>query len=153
MALIKKYPQLEEFTTFLVIGACNTALDFCIYLSLTRFIGLYFVIANTISFSITATVSFFLNKHFTFRNKEKRVHTQYVKFIVVSVLGLLWNNLIIFSFVKFVHLHDIAAKVIAIGIVLFWNYGMNKIWSFRVCTDMKDDVKHPIIAPHGKYDF
>jgi putative flippase GtrA len=25
----------------------------------------------------------------------------------------------------------LAAKVIAIGVVLFWNYGANRIWTYR----------------------
>jgi len=126
-----KYPILKQFIKFCLVGFSNTVIDFLVYLILTRFFLIYFIIANIFSFLIAATWSFILNKYWTFRNKEKRIKSQYIKFLIISTLGLILNTFFLYILVSYWGFYDLLAKAIAIIIVLFWNFGMNRFWTFR----------------------
>lgn len=131
---IQKYPSLKQFIKFSIVGASITVFDFGIYTSLTRlieFLGYYYLIANLISFSCAVTASFFLNKYWTFRNKERGIHLQYGKFLVVASIGLAGNELILFSLVHFFGVYDLLAKAIATAVIWFWNFFANKHWTFK----------------------
>ena len=136
-SLIEKYkPLFFQFMRFVVVGFINTGIDFCTYLLLTRFVD-YFdthkVIATSIAFVMAATNSYFMNKFWTFRDPSKEYGTQYLKFFSVSLIGFGLNAGMFYVLLEF-GLFDILAKVITIGIVLFWNFLANKFWTFKTTS-------------------
>ncbi len=129
--LVKKIIS-KQFFRFCLVGGFNTVLIFYLYFLLTRKLHLYYLSANTIGFFIGVTNSFFLNKRWTFKNKEQQTHKQYLKFWLMALCGLGLNAIIIFLLVDYVQLYDFFAMVIATGIILFWNFFMGRHWVFKV---------------------
>jgi len=41
------------------------------------------------------------------------------------------NETILYFLVTNAEFHDLIAKAMAIGVVLFWNFTINKLWTFR----------------------
>lgn len=132
--LFKRFPVLKQFIKFGIVGVINTFIDFAIYFSLTRLFGFFqehYLFGNFIAFSCAATSSYFMNKHWTFRDKSKQISIQYIKFFLVCFVGLLLTELILFSLVHFVQIYDLLAKVAAVVVVMFWNFLINKFWTFK----------------------
>lgn len=127
---------IRQFIKFCLIGAFNTFLDFSIYIFLTRVFLIYYLIANLINSTITVTFSFFLNKKWTFRDKNSQVSSQYIKFWIMALFGMGVNELILFLLVKYLGFYDLLAKVVAIGVVLFWNFFIGRYWVFKQNTDL-----------------
>lgn len=128
---IIKRPGLAQFIKFSVVGASNTVIDFGVYLLSTRVLGFYYLIGNVISFTVAGTWSYVINRKWTFRDTTTRVHTQYLKFLIVSLVGLGLTSLLLYLFVHHLHLHDIVGKALAVAIVLIWNFSLNRLWTFR----------------------
>ena len=129
-----KYPSTKQFTKFVIVGLVNTAIDFFIYFSLTRgtdFFEQHLLSANIIAFSIAATNSFFWNKKWTFRDQGKNYHVQYSKFLIVSIGGLILSQGIFVIGVHYLKISDIITKLAAVAIVTFWNFALNKLWTFK----------------------
>lgn len=126
----------KQFFRFCLVGGFNTTLAFYLYFLLTRKLHLYYLLANTISFFISVTISFFLNKKWTFKNKEEQTHKQYLKFWLMALCGLGINEIIIFLLVDRAHLYDFLAMVIATGVILFWNFFMGKHWVFKTSQNI-----------------
>lgn len=125
---------IKQVVKFAIVGFFNTLLDFSIYFGLTRFWEFWrtnYLWANFISFSIAATSSYILNKTWTFRDKERKIHIQYFKFILVSAIGLLINETVLYILVTHLVIYDLLAKICAVGIAMFWNFGANKFWTFK----------------------
>ena len=61
----------KQFSLFAVVGVFNTVLDFVIYNTLIFAFGFVAVIANIFSASLAMLVSFYLNKKYVFKNKQK----------------------------------------------------------------------------------
>jgi len=124
----------RQFIYFCIIGGINTALDFGVYILLTRsssFFKEYFFIANIISFSIAVTNSYILNRRYTFKSNNGNIRSEYTKFIIVNIFGVIFNTLILVFMVDTFGIHDLIAKAIAVGVVLFWNFYMNRRWTFK----------------------
>lgn len=128
------HPLVGQFFIFCIIGTLNTVLDFFLYYVFTRLLDIYFIVANIISFALVSLMSFFLNKRWTFRDQNHRIHLQYMKFLTVVTLGLLLNTSLLYVFVRWLHISDLVAKAFAVGVVLFWNFGMNKLWTFSIAS-------------------
>ena len=132
--VLAKYPAAKQFAKFVMVGLVNTAIDFFIYFSLTRgtdFFERHLLSANIIAFSIAATNSFFWNKKWTFRDQGKNYHVQYSKFLIVSIGGLLLSQGIFVLGVHYLKISDIITKLAAVVIITFWNFALNKWWTFK----------------------
>jgi putative flippase GtrA len=100
--------------------------------------GLPLLAANTISFSIAVLSNFTWNRLWTFpESRQRPLLPQLAKFALVNVIGLAINNLvlwIVFNLVKDFMPDPLDynfAKITAIGVVLFWNYGINRLWTYK----------------------
>ncbi|TSC96058.1 MAG: putative membrane protein [Parcubacteria group bacterium Athens1014_10] len=124
-------PAIRQFVKFCFVGGFNTFLDFFIYTILTRFAHFYFLLANLFSICASATSSFFLNKKWTFKNKDNKVKEQYLKFWGIIIVGAGFNQAILFFLVKYLGVYDLLAKAVAVAVLLFWNFFMGKYWVFK----------------------
>lgn len=133
---ILKKKFVNQFIKFCFVGVVNTAIDFGI-LNLGVIVFKWNIyLAATIAFIIAASNSFLMNKYWTFTEKSKgmRFATQYFQFLMVSTGGLLLNLGIMYIFIEGAGLWYNWAKVFATAIVIMWNFGLNKYWTFRTAN-------------------
>ena len=132
--------ELTRFARFLTVGALGTFLDFGL-LTVFKLIGLPTLPANSLSFSAGVINNFTWNSRWTFadrRNERLRGRAQFIQFLLVSLAGLAINNaiLLLLEAPLGALIGDAAwgyapAKVIATGVVVFWNYFANRNWTFK----------------------
>jgi putative flippase GtrA len=130
--LIQKHEQKIRFGA---VGILNTAVDFGIYTVLTYAFGYPIFGANLISTSAANTTSYFFNRSFTFSSKNERKLHEFIRFWIVTLIGLWILQPIIIFTAKYaltaLHLPSfwliIIPKAIAILVGLIWNY----IWYSR----------------------
>jgi putative flippase GtrA len=150
--------EAERFAKFLAVGTLGFLIDFGTLMFLvevvdvparvagltgfSRTVGL--VLANTVSFTLAVLSNFTLNRYWTYpESRTKRKRVQLPQFIVVSVVGLLLNNLILaLTHTPFDKLLDfiqsmpesidgyVPAKIVATIVVLFWNFFINRYWTY-----------------------
>ena len=140
--------ELTRFFKFATVGAIGMIVDLVILNVLYQFVlpsllpGLTddarLLLANSISFSAAVISNFTWNRLWTFpESRERPLHTQLVQFAIVNVIGLAINNLVLWLVFQLTQqlvpapLDYNLAKITAIGVVLFWNYGINRIWTYR----------------------
>jgi len=125
----------RQFVKFAVVGAINTVVDWAVYFLIMKFTGWSTQslkqIAKALSFIVSATSSYIMNRVWTFRSKDKQVLKQAGKFFAVALVGLGLNNFIFYIITGILHWKDIFGLIIATGLVLFWNFFANKRWTFK----------------------
>jgi len=131
IAKLQQSVIFRQFVKFCLVGIINTAIDYLVYLGLTRGLDLYFLYANIIAILVAMTFSFIFNKYWTFRDYQKNIKKQYSKFFLVNLVYFLLNNMIVFSLVKYLLIFDLLAKVMAIFVGLIWNFTANRYWTFK----------------------
>ena len=147
--------RIERFVKFAIVGSIGAIVDF-IVLNIMKLvfesIGLgetwnvsvsarqiQLAAANTVSFSAAVLSNFTWNRLWTFpESRERPLGRQLLQFTIVNITGLVINTLILVGLDQYVLQHILPArlsyniaKAVAIGVVLFWNFGMNLIWTYR----------------------
>lgn len=135
--------EVKRFIKFGIVGAIGAIVDFGVLNALIFIAGWVSpggkILANIISTSIAIISNFTWNRLWTYpESRERKKRVQLVQFTIVNLVGLIINTGI-FSMTD--HLlysqffpPNIAiqlAKATAIGIVLFWNFGANRLWTYR----------------------
>lgn len=130
--------ELERFLKFAMVGTLGAVIDFSVLNLLILGFGWSKALSNTFSFSIAVLSNFTWNRLWTFpESRERPVRTQLPQFILVNLIGLGINQLVFLSLDHYVfgpwlgELGYNVAKAVAILIVLFWNYGINRIWTYK----------------------
>ena len=131
---LQKLPKsYRQFIKFCVVGTISTLIDIGTYTLLTRlfeFFQEHYLIANIIAFLIALINSYSLNRKFTFRNKNKKVGVQFSKYITVYTIGIGLSTGLMYVFVDIFGIYDIFAKLLTVGVVLFWNFFASKFFIF-----------------------
>lgn len=129
--LLSRFPSLAQFVKFCVVGCTNLALDFGVYFCLTRFLRVYYLLATVLSFLVAVTWSFFINRRWTFDHSGGDLGALYAKFLTANTASIAMNTGLLYMFVEKAGLHDLAGKLISSSIVAFFNFAVNKFWTFR----------------------
>ncbi|MCB0154942.1 MAG: GtrA family protein [Anaerolineae bacterium] len=130
--------EFSRFVKFALVGALGAVIDFGLLNLMRGVFGWHLLLANTFSVSVAIISNFIWNRYWTYpesRNRKKR--KQLPQFTVVNMVGLVINNIIVLG-IDWMLVSHIGepwsyniAKAFAIGIVLFWNFGVNRLWTYR----------------------
>lgn len=147
--------RVDRFVKFAIVGAIGAVVDFVVLnLMKTVFEGaglgegwnvlmnphqIQLTAANILSFTAAVLSNFTWNRLWTFpESRERPLGRQLVQFVTVSLLGLVINTVILVVMDRYVfqlffseRVSYNLSKAIAIGVVLFWNFGMNLLWTYR----------------------
>ena len=134
--------EIQRFTRFLAVGGLGTLLDLGL-LTVLKLSGFPTLAANSLSFSAGVVNNFILNRRWTFADASPLPWTsQLTRFGSVSLIGLALNNAIMLlleaplgSLTGHPEWGYLPAKVIATGLVVFWNYFANRLWTFQPGQD------------------
>jgi putative flippase GtrA len=129
--------EINRFLKFAVVGTIGATIDFSLLNLGIQVFGLAKWLANTISFSVAVLSNFTWNRYWTYpETRNDPIAPQLGQFLLVNVAGYLINQAIFLSLDHYVFagwgvLGYNLAKAAAIGVVLFWNFGVNRIWTYR----------------------
>jgi len=130
--------EVGRFLKFATVGAFGMVVDLSILNLLVTLAGWPLVAANSVSFSCAVLSNFTWNRLWTYpESQERPIRAQLPQFLLVNLVGLGVNNAVLLG------MHGLfrgvlptpydynAAKICAIGIVLFWNFFANRLWTYR----------------------
>jgi dolichyl-phosphate beta-glucosyltransferase len=103
------------------------------------------LVATALSFMLAVINNFTLNKYWTFQNKHSNVRKQFIKFLIVSAIGLILTEICMAFFVYGLKIWYLSSKLFTSGLVLMWNFLANKYWTF------KDRIFY--VPSRDKYDY
>lgn len=132
------YKELTRFIKFALVGTLGAVIDFSILNLMHKVFGCSLLVSNSLSFTCAVLSNFTWNRLWTFPESRGRpIRTQLPQFALVNLIGLGINNLVLVNLAAFFS-HFIPdpfdynlAKAVAIIIVLFWNFGINRIWTYK----------------------
>ena len=141
--------ELKRFAKFSVVGAIGFVVDTGALNIMVGVLGMSTgplrLLAKTISFLLALTSNFIWNRYWTYpESRSKRLRVQAAQFALVNVFGLALN-LLIFGGVSSLlipllqgfygehsglMLGTNAGQVCAVAVVLFWNFFVNRHWTY-----------------------
>jgi putative flippase GtrA len=120
----------KNFLRFCAVGVVNTAVDFGVFVLLYYRCGWPVLAAHALSFALAAANSYFLNRVWTFGLPVRGGHgRRFARFALVACGGLALSGAAVYVFQAW--LPAWAAKLVAVGVSLGWNYAGSAFFVFR----------------------
>ncbi len=146
--LVTNAQERTRFLKFMVVGVIGAVVDFGIMNLLSKLFGMPLTWAGTISFISAIISNFIWNRYWTYPDSRSRpIARQLVMFAVVNVAGLI-IRLPILHFLELPirglferlslaiplspeFLGKNLTLAIAVGIVMLWNFFVNRYWTYN----------------------
>ena len=133
---------LEQIIKFGIVGIISFFVDFTVYTLICNVLHIHYMIAGACGFVISVIVNYVLSMKFVFCSKDDMSKTkEFIIFVVLSVIGLVVNSLVLYICIDVVYMSlgwlqkllsiemcNMAAKIIATGIVMIYNFVTRKIF-------------------------
>jgi putative flippase GtrA len=119
-----------KFLKFCIVGFSGMIIDFGTTWLLKERVKINKYIANSIGFTLAATSNYLLNRFWTFQSENTRIVSEYLSFVLISVIGLGINNLVLYLLIEKLKLNFYLSKLFAIAVVTLWNFSMNALITF-----------------------
>jgi putative flippase GtrA len=146
MSILTNPRERTRFLRFVVVGIIGAIVDFSTF-NILRSFGVILQIAGAAAFILALISNFLWNRYWIYPDsRSKRVSRQLVEFTFVNLIGLGIRTLVL-TLVTHVYV-DLAGRlsvdlplsatvlgenmalVTAVGIVLFWNFFVNRYWTY-----------------------
>ncbi len=121
---------IKKFVKFGVVGASGVLVDFGFTFLCKELIKIPKYVSNAIGFTIAASTNYFFNRIWTFHSHNPEIGIEYVRFLLVSLIGLGINTLILWILVSKFKKNFYVSKLFAIAVVTVWNFFINLIFTF-----------------------
>ncbi|HRN51559.1 MAG TPA: GtrA family protein [Anaerolineales bacterium] len=147
MTVRSKRRELKRFARFSTVGAIGAVVDFAVFNLLLNLAGVIPALSQAISFLVAVSSNFILNRKWTYKDsRSKPWSRQMAQYGLVNLVGLLirtpiFNGLAawfdrlagprptLLGLSTYSVTHNLALAG-AIGIVLFWNFFINRFWTY-----------------------
>jgi putative flippase GtrA len=147
ISFIKKPNERIRFLRFAVVGTIGAMVDFLVFNQLNSTFNIAAVIASMLSFLAALTSNFILNRYWTYPDsRSKSLKSQLAQYGLVNLVGLaIRTPVFLFAANSFATLigamdnplsldptllaHNLALAT-AIVVVLFWNFFVNRYWTY-----------------------
>lgn len=146
--VVSNNKERNRFFKFAIIGALGSLIDVGVMNLLTRVFAMKLVFAGTISFICAVLNNFTGNRYWTYpESRSRHIVRQLGMFFVVNAAGIairipilllaeppletFFRNEGILSVIKPETLAKNATLALAIGIVMLWNYFVNRYWTYN----------------------
>ena len=121
---------LTQFARFMAVGAVGTVVHYTILILLVEKMEVSAVLGSSVGAIAGAFVNYFLNYYYTFRSNRRHAKA-IVQFYIVAGSGFLLNALSMWIMVDVLDIYYLLGQLVTTGIVLLWNFWLNRIWTFR----------------------
>lgn len=115
--------SIKQLCSFGIVGVVAFLIDYGIMNILYTKLGCTLLIANTCGFIISTIVNYILSKKHVF---DMKTSNAFIKFTILSVLGLLINNMTMILCIDCMKFVTLMAKIIATGVCMIWNFVTKK---------------------------
>ncbi len=146
--ILAENKERVRFLKFATVGALGAVIDFGVMNMLTHFANMRLVLAGTISFLCAVTSNFIFNRYWTYPDSRSRhVLHQLGMFFLVNAAGIAIRIPILHyaepplaqAFENMAHLSDTLAETLArnatlalaVGVVMIWNFFINRYWTYN----------------------
>jgi putative flippase GtrA len=147
MILTQNKEQIR-FLKFATVGTVGAMIDFGVMNLMTHLFDMKLVYAGTISFICAVISNFTLNRYWTYPDSRSRqILHQLGMFFIVNAAGIgirlpilhFGEPLLTDAFHKTAHLYTTTAEFLAknatlafaIGLVMIWNFFINRYWTYN----------------------
>ena len=120
--------MILKFIKFIIVGFSGLIVDFSTTILLKEKLKVHRYISSSAGFTLAASSNYLFNRFWTFESNNPKILIEYSTFILISMIGLIINNLFLYLFEK--KLNFYFAKFLAVMVTSLWNFTANYYLNF-----------------------
>jgi len=130
VASIRTQPVIRKAVKFGIVGASGVVVNSVALFILHDLLDLSLLAASPIAVELAILNNFVWNNFWTFRTQGVQL-ARLAKFNLVSLGGLVITTIVLNTLVAYTGMYYLLANLIAIGVAMTWNFGINFLWTWR----------------------
>lgn len=120
---------IAQFMKFGVVGVIAFIIDFGVMVFLTEVFGVPYLISTTVAFVVSVIFNYVASMRYVFvRKDDMSRRREFIIFIVLSVIGLILNDIFMWLLVDLIFIDYRISKIITTILVAIWNFVSRKIF-------------------------
>lgn len=128
----RKDNSFIQFFRYALVGGLAFIVDFSSLFIFTDIFNIYYLISAALAFLVGTIVNYSLSIYWVFSNRTiNNKSFEFGIFSLIGVVGLGFNELIMWVFTEHINFHYLVSKIISAGFVLLWNFLARKFLLFR----------------------
>jgi putative flippase GtrA len=121
--------ESQLFARYLVSGLLATIGHYTLLVALVELAGMPAAPSATFGAAVGALVAYAVNRRFTFPGRAPHARAL-LRFLAVAALGAAANGSIVWAGTEVLHMHYVAAQLVATALVIWSGFTLNRRWTF-----------------------
>lgn len=117
-----------QIIKFSIVGVIATIIDFGVLMLLKEVVHLDVLVASALSFCVSVVANYILSMLFVFKGGKNGKIKEFIIFVVLSIGGLLLNQLLMWLGTEILAVYYLWVKVFACVFVPIYNFVTRKIF-------------------------
>lgn len=114
---------------FGAVGIIAFVIDYGLLAFCTEILHINYLVSATIGFTVSVIFNYIASMRYVFTHKEGLSRSkEFVIFVILSVIGLIINNALLWAGVELLGIHYLIVKIGATAVVTIWNFVTRKIF-------------------------
>ncbi|MBR3161661.1 MAG: GtrA family protein [Bacilli bacterium] len=119
---------VKQLLKFGIVGGIAFLIDFFVLYFCTDILNIHYLISSIISFTVSVIFNYILSVKWVFNvNNDNSKKKNFIVFIVLSIIGLLINELIMYIMVDKFKIYYMLSKIVSTIVVMIFNFITRKI--------------------------
>ena len=119
---------IVQIIKFGIVGVIATVIDFGVLAFMKEVLDVNVQISTAVSFSVSVFANYLLSMLFVFKSKEDNKIKEFIEFLLLSIGGLLLDQLVMWLGTDVFTVYYLAVKVFATVVVAIYNFVTRKIF-------------------------
>lgn len=121
---------IKQIAKFGIVGGLAFVIDYGLLILLTEAAGLNYMLSSAISFTVSVIFNYILSVFWVFDvdNKNREQGRNFTIFLILSVVGLGFNQSLMWLQVEQLRFHYMLAKIFSTAIVMVYNFITRKLF-------------------------
>ncbi len=130
MGFLLEGRSLQQLVRYLVTGVGSFLFEYALFYVFLRWLGLYELVANSVAIFLAFCLNFTINRIWSFESKEPLLK-QLLLYISLFAFNMLFSNGFIFAASSWLSISPLISKVLAMCLIVCWNFIIYKKVIFR----------------------
>lgn len=126
-----KSKQIKQFLRYTIVGIFSVTINISVLYTFVELLSVHYLIGAFFAGVCSTTFAFYWDKRWTFKNKNKHYHTQFVRFASVITFGSILHLFLLSFLVEIVQVWYLLSQMIIMPTLGIGNFLLNKFWTFK----------------------
>ena len=122
----KQKKLLMQIFKFIIVGGIATIIDWIIYYLLYNYLDFDPLVANILSYLLATIYNYFGSVKYVFKVNDKNMKKTFTIFLILSLVGLLLSELLIYLMINIMLMNKMLAKIFATMLVMIFSFVTRK---------------------------